>query len=73
MDHEIQLLHNDESGEGLTIIIKGKPQYVDKDVVVILGYSNTRDALIRHVDTEAKSCVVFFVTDSNYTFLRGSE
>ena len=73
MDHEIQLLHNDESGEGLTIIIKGKPQYVDKDVVVILGYSNTRDTLIRHVDTEDKSCVVFSVTDSNYTFLRGSE
>ena len=73
MNNEIQLFRNDDFGEIRTVMIDGEPWFVGKDVAVTLGYSNTRDTLIRHVDTEDKFCVVFSVTDSNYTFLRGSE
>ena len=35
-----------------TINIDGDPWFVGKDVADVLGYSNTRDALIEHVDME---------------------
>ena len=37
-----------------TIIINGEPQFVGKDVALILGYSNPRDALSKRVDKEDK-------------------
>ena len=66
MNNEIQLFHNDEFGDVRTVIIEGEPWFVGKDVAVILGYSNTRDALARHVDSEDKTSVVFPDTGSNY-------
>ena len=36
----------------------GEPWFVGKDVAEALGYSNTRDALDRHVDPEDKNTVV---------------
>ena len=41
-----------------TLSIDGIPWFVGKDVADVLGYSNTRDALDRHVDTEDKNTVV---------------
>jgi len=38
---------------------KGEPFFVGKDVARALGYSNTRDALSKHVDKEDKSTVAF--------------
>lgn len=35
-----------------TVAIGGEPWFVGKDVAEVLGYSNTRDALDRHVDVE---------------------
>ncbi len=35
-----------------TVSIEGEPWFVGKDVAEVLGYSNTRDALDRHVDAE---------------------
>ncbi|MBO5614349.1 MAG: Bro-N domain-containing protein [Prevotella sp.] len=35
----------------------GQPFFVGKDVAKALGYSNTRDALRKHVDAEDKSTV----------------
>ena len=43
--------------EGLTvhtINIDGEAWFVGKDVAMVLGYSNTNDALIKHVDEEDK-------------------
>lgn len=57
MDHEIQLFHNDEFGEVRTVIIDGEPWFFSKDVTTVLGYSNTRDAISRHVDAEDKGVV----------------
>lgn len=39
---------------------EGEPWFVGKDVAQALGYSNTRDALDRHVDDEDKNTVVNF-------------
>ncbi|WP_420780522.1 phage antirepressor KilAC domain-containing protein [Streptococcus canis] len=37
-----------------TVTIDNEPYFVGKDVADILGYSNSRDALSKHVDTEDK-------------------
>lgn len=47
-------------------MINETPWFVGKDVAEALGYSNTRDALIRHVDVEDKTSVVIPDGDSNY-------
>lgn len=46
---------NDEFGTVRTLTIDGEPYFVGKDVAEILGYSNTRKALIDHVDEEDKT------------------
>ncbi|KAA1039148.1 phage repressor protein [Macrococcus equipercicus] len=53
---ELQLF-NFEQLPVRTIDVEGEPHFVGKDVAEILGYSNTRDALIRHVDSEDKVVV----------------
>jgi len=47
-----------ESQEVKMQVIDDEPWFVGKDVAKILGYSNTRDALNRHVDSEDISSVV---------------
>lgn len=37
-----------------TVIIDDEPYFVGKDVATVLGYSNTRDAIYKHVDNEDK-------------------
>ncbi len=37
-----------------TIMINGEPYFVGKDVAEILGYSNPRDAIKKHIDDEDK-------------------
>lgn len=66
MNNEIQLFRNDDFGESRTVMIDGEPWFVGKDVAVTLGYSNTRDALSRHVDHEDKTSVVISDAGSNY-------
>lgn len=41
-----------------TILLDGEPRFIGTDITKILGYSNSRDALKRHVDDEDKSTVV---------------
>lgn len=36
------------------IVIDGEPWFVGKDVAEILGYGNSRDAIVAHVDKEDK-------------------
>ena len=54
MENQIQIFNNPEFGILRTILIKGEPWFVGKDATSSLGYSNTRDALIKHVDEEDK-------------------
>ena len=53
IDNEIQIF-NFENNEIRTLNIDGQPYFVGKDVADVLGYSNTRDALNRHVEFEDK-------------------
>ena len=54
---ELKIFENAEFGAVRAFEIKGAPWFVGKDVAEILGYSNTRDALAKHVDGEDKSDV----------------
>lgn len=51
---EIQVFSNAELGEVRTTVIDGEVMFVGKDVAEILGYSNPRDAINKHVDDEDK-------------------
>ena len=51
---ELQVYKNEEFGSVRTTTIGGQPYFVGKDVADILGYANTRKALIDHIDDEDK-------------------
>ena len=55
--NELKVFQNEEFGAVRTMKINGEPYFVGKDVADILGYSNTRDALSKHVDNEDKNTV----------------
>ena len=54
MTEQIQVFQNPEFGSIRTLTIDSQPWFVGKDVADILGYSNTRDAIAKHVDTDDK-------------------
>lgn len=51
---EITIFKNAEFGSVRTITINNEPYFVGKDVAEILGYSNSSEALIEHVEAEDK-------------------
>jgi prophage antirepressor-like protein len=65
MKTNIQIFTNEVFGEIRTITNgSGETFFVGKDVATALGYSNTRDALNRHVDAEDKGTVA--IRDTAY-------
>ncbi len=54
MENKIQVFTNDEFGKVRTLMINNEPWFVGKDVAEALGYSNTKDAMLKHVDSEDK-------------------
>lgn len=55
---EVKIFDNPEFGNvRIWVDESGEPWFVGKDIAKILGYSNPRDALIKHVDVEDKSIV----------------
>ena len=52
--NRLKIFKNDSFGLVRTLEINGEPWFVGKDIAVVLGYSNTRDALSKHVDSEDK-------------------
>lgn len=52
--NNIQIFNNPEFGQVRTVTIDDEPWFAGKDVATALGYSNTKDALARHVDTDDK-------------------
>lgn len=46
--NEIQIFNNEEFGSIRTLEINSKPYFVASDVAKALGYTNTRDAVLRH-------------------------
>lgn len=63
MDNGLKIFTNEEFGSVRTVTIDGEPWFVGKDVAGILGYKNTRDALMTHVDEDDKNTVV--ISDGN--------
>ena len=55
--NELQVFNNPEFGEVSTTVIDGEPWFVGADVATVLGYSNVRDAIAKHVDNEDKNTV----------------
>lgn len=55
--NDLQVFTNERLGQIRAIQLDGKPYFVGKDIAESLGYSNTRDALLRHVDNEDKATV----------------
>ena len=60
--NELQLF-NFENNQVRILLINDEPWFVGKDVAQILGYSNPRDALSKHVDEEDKNSVA--IRDGN--------
>ena len=56
--NELKVFENPTFGQVRTIEIDNEPWFVGKDGAEALGYSNTRDALDRHVEKEDKNTVV---------------
>ena len=66
MKTNIQIFKNEIFGEIRTCQVNNQIMFVGKDVATALGYSNTRDALGKHVDGEDKTTVAIRDTGSNY-------
>ena len=54
MKTNIQIFKNEVFGEIRTCQVNNQIMFVGKDVAMALGYSNVRDALSKHVDSEDK-------------------
>lgn len=54
MKNNVQVFNNDVFGEIRVVVREGEPWFVGKDVAETLGYSDAKDAIKRHVDTEDK-------------------
>lgn len=52
--NDLQIFENPEFGKIRTLEVEGEPWFVGKDVAEALGYSDTADALKKHVDEEDK-------------------
>lgn len=55
--NELQIFNNPDFGQVRVVNINGEAWLVGKDVAETLGYSNTRDAISKHVDDEDKNTV----------------
>lgn len=52
-----------ENSQVRTVLVNSTPYFIGKDIAETLGYSNTRDAISKHVDEEDKDTVV--IRDGN--------
>lgn len=56
--NELQIFNSPEFGQARIVTIDGELWFIAKDVATALGYSNTRDAIAKHVDDDDKNTVV---------------
>lgn len=56
-NNQVQVFNNSQFGDVRVIMQGEQPWFVGKDVASVLGYKNTKDALLRHVDIEDKDGV----------------
>jgi prophage antirepressor-like protein len=53
-DNSLQVFEDERFGTVRIVVIDDEPWFVGKDIAEILGYSNPRDALAKHVEEEDK-------------------
>lgn len=71
--NEIKIFENEQFGKVRILEIENEPYFVGKDVAKILGYTNTRKALIDHVEEEDKtSNETLRVNGTNLTLINES-
>lgn len=63
--NNLQVFKNDQFGEIRTVEISGEPWFVGKDIAERLGYTNTRDAMSKHVEIEDKADVAIYDGSQN--------
>ncbi|MCI9976446.1 Bro-N domain-containing protein [Clostridioides difficile] len=51
---KVEIFKNEQFGEIRVLEKSGEPWFVGKDVAEMLGYSNSRDALKKHIDEDDK-------------------
>lgn len=52
--NQLEIFKNREFGEIRTVVINAESWFVGKDIAEVLGYSNSRKAILDHVDDEDK-------------------
>lgn len=52
--NNLMIFKNEEFGEIRSLEINNEPYFVGKEIAKVLGYKNTKDALINHVDEDDK-------------------
>ena len=57
MNNKVEIFNHKEFGKVRTLIIDGQPWFAGIDVASILGYSNQRDAVNKHVDEDDKRII----------------
>lgn len=57
-ENKLEVFTSPEFGQVRALTIDGNPYVVGKDVAEILGYSNSKDAIARHVDEEDKRVIL---------------
>ena len=62
-----QIFKNAEFGQIRTCMVDGETYFVGKDVASALGYTNTNQALIKHVDEEDKQTSRFEMGGQKYS------
>lgn len=55
---DLQVFNSPEFGSIRTVDQNGEPWFVGKDVAEALGYSNPRDALVKHIDEQDKGVAI---------------
>lgn len=55
--NELKVFNNPDFGTIRTLELNDEPWFIGKDVAEVLGYTNPRDALAKHVDAEDKDIV----------------
>ena len=63
----LTIFKNKEFGQIRTCMVDGETYFVGKDVASALGYKNSMDALMRHVDEEDKQTSGFTMGGQKYT------
>ena len=64
-----QIFKNAEFGQIRTCMVDGETYFVGKDVASALGYTNTNQALIKHIDEEDKQTSRFEMGGQKYSMV----